>query len=261
MRWLLTLAAAAAPLYAQLPAPNDAGISMGHIHMMVADPEAHKKLWVGVMGAEVVHAGSLEMLKLPGVFLVIGKARTPPTEGTPGSTVNHFGVSVPSYPAIKAKMQELGLPLVQDNTQFRQIIVQFPDKINVEFSEDTNLKSGMAMHHIHLSSPDEEKLRDWYVKVFGAKAGMRRNFFAANVPGGEVDTRKAEKAEAPTRGRSLDHIGFEVKNLEAFCKKLEADGIKLEMGYRDVPQIGLKIAFLTDPEGTRIELTEGLNKH
>ena len=97
---------------------------MGHIHMMVADPEAHKKLWVGVMGAEVVHAGTLEMLKLPGVFLVIGKARTPPTEGTPGSTVNHFGVSVPSYPAIKAKMQELGLPLVQDNTQFRQIIVR-----------------------------------------------------------------------------------------------------------------------------------------
>jgi catechol 2,3-dioxygenase-like lactoylglutathione lyase family enzyme len=56
----------------------------------------------------------------------------------------------------------------------------------------------------------------------------------------------------------MDHIGFEVKNLEAFCKKLEAQGVKFEIPYRDVPQLGLKIAFLVDPEGTRIELTEGL---
>jgi len=52
-----------------------------------------------------------------------------------------------------------------------------------------------------------------------------------------------------------------VKNLEAFCKKLDADGVKLETPFRDIPQIGLKIAFLVDPEGTRIELTEGLAAH
>ena len=234
---------------------------MGHIHMMVADPEAHKKLWVGVLGAEVTHAGTLEMWKLPGIFLVVGKARNPPADGSAGSTVNHFGVLVPSYPAIKAKMTELGLEFVMDNATNHQIIVNFPDKVAVEFSEDTTLKVPMAMHHIHVSSPNDEKLRDWYVKTFGAKPGMRRNFQAAFIPGGEVDVRKADKLEAPTKGRSLDHIGFEVKNLEAFCKKLEGDGVKLEMPFRDVPQIGLKIAFLSDPEGTRIELTEGLASH
>jgi hypothetical protein len=31
-----------------------------------------------------------------------------------------------------------------------------------------------------------------------------------------------------TKGRVLDHIGFDVKNLAAFCKKLEAAGIKLD---------------------------------
>jgi len=234
---------------------------MGHIHMMVADPEAHKKLWVGVLGAEVTHAGTLEMWKLPGIFLMVGKARIPPADGTGGSTVNHFGVLVPSYSAIKAKMTELGLEFVMDNGTNRQIIVNFPDKVAVEFSEDTTLKVPMAMHHIHISTPNDEKLRDWYVKTFGAKPGMRRNFQAAFIPGGEVDFRKADKLEAATKGRSLDHIGFEVKNLESFCKKLEADGIKLETPFRDVPQIGLKIAFLLDPEGTRIELTEGLAAH
>ena len=64
----------------------------------------------------------------------------------------------------------------------------------------------------------------------------------------------------PTRGRSLDHIGFEVRNLEEFCKKLEAQGIKLDRPYTPVPALGIAIAFITDPLGTYIELTEGLNK-
>ena len=65
---------------------------------------------------------------------------------------------------------------------------------------------------------------------------------------------------APTKGRALDHIGFEVKDLEAFCKKLEAAGVKLDMPYRNIPALSLSIAFLTDPWGTNIELTEGMNR-
>jgi len=62
----------------------------------------------------------------------------------------------------------------------------------------------------------------------------------------------------PTQGRALDHIGFEIKNLEAFTKKLEADGIPLTVAYRTVPALGLAIAFIKDPWGTNIEMTEGL---
>ncbi len=35
----------------------------------------------------------------------------------------------------------------------------------------------------------------------------------------------------------------EVKDLDAFCKKLAADGVTFESPLRDVPSIGLKIAF------------------
>jgi predicted enzyme related to lactoylglutathione lyase len=73
--------------------------------------------------------------------------------------------------------------------------------------------------------------------------------------------RKADPAPTiGTKGRSLDHIGFEVKNLEAYCKRLEAEGIKLDVPYRQVPNLGIAVAFLTDPWGTYIELTEGLDK-
>src|SRR5438270_9651668 len=88
MRWILLFAATAAPVFAQV---STGPVSIGHMHLMVADPEGQKKLWVGLLGAEVTTIGSLEALKLPGVFMIVGKARTPPTEGSEGSTVNHIG--------------------------------------------------------------------------------------------------------------------------------------------------------------------------
>jgi catechol 2,3-dioxygenase-like lactoylglutathione lyase family enzyme len=259
MHRIVFLALLAAPIFAQLAAPNDAGISIGHIHLMVADPEAHRKFWVDMLGGQVVKLGSLEMYKLPGVYIIAGKARTAPAEGSDGSTVNHFGFLVPSYADIKTKLTAAGATFVQDNPNTKQVTARLPDKVNVEFTEDASMKVPATFHHIHIATPDLEKGREWYVKTFGARSGTRGQFLAAFIPGGEVDFRKAQQAEAPTKGRSLDHIGFEVKNLEAFCKKLEADGLKLEVGYREMAQLGgLKLAFLIDPEGTRIELTEGL---
>jgi len=61
-----------------------------------------------------------------------------------------------------------------------------------------------------------------------------------------------------SKGRGIDHIGFEVKNLDAFVKNLEAQGVKMDAAVRQLPGTDLKIAFLTDPYGTYIELTEGL---
>jgi len=262
MRWF-TLILAAGPVFAQLSAPNASGISLGHIHMIVPDPEPHKKIWVGIFGAEVTNAGTLEMLKLPGVFLMVAKARTaPPTEGSDGSTVNHFGFLVKNYADTRAKLTAAGLTFATDTPAKKQLIANFPDKIRVEFTEDATITVPIKFHHIHVAATDQEPIRAWYVKTFGATAGQRGDWPNAMVPGGEVDFRKADTAAAATKGRTLDHIGFEVVGLEAFCKKLEADGMKFDMGYRQLPQLaGLKIAFIVDPIGTRIELTEGLSSH
>ena len=262
MRWLILFAAAAASLFAQLPAPNDSGISTGHIHLVVSDPEEQKKMWVDVLGAQVTNAGSLELLKLPGIFIVIGKARTAPTGGSDGSSVNHFGFLVKSYADMKAKLTAANVTFPMDRAKDKQMIAEFPEGVRVEFTEDANISVPITFHHIHEATIDDENLRSWYVKTFGAKAGKRGQFAAAMIPGGEVDFRKADAPASPTKGRSLDHIGFEVRNLEAFCKKLQADGVTFDMAYREMPQLGgLKIAFILDPIGTRIELTEGLASH
>jgi hypothetical protein len=48
----------------------------------------------------------------------------------------------------------------------------------------------------------------------------------------------------------MDRIGCEVKNPEAFCKKLEAQGIKLDSPYWQFPAAGIAVAFLTAPEAS-----------
>jgi hypothetical protein len=61
-----------------------------------------------------------------------------------------------------------------------------------------------------------------------------------------------------TKGRALDHIGFDVNNLQAFCKKPEASGIKLDRPYSKNAN-GIGMAFIYDPWGTYIELNERPN--
>jgi catechol-2,3-dioxygenase len=51
MHRFLIVALSAGAAFAQLPEPNQSGVSMGHIHLMVADPEAQKKIWVEALGA------------------------------------------------------------------------------------------------------------------------------------------------------------------------------------------------------------------
>jgi glyoxalase/bleomycin resistance protein/dioxygenase superfamily protein len=58
----------------------------------------------------------------------------------------------------------------------------------------------------------------------------------------------------------LDHVGFEVRNLGAYCKKLEAMGVKFDQPYSNSRHASFASTELADPCGTSIELTEGLSK-
>lgn len=126
-----------------------------------------------------------------------------------------------------------------------------PDDVKIEIREDASLGTPIASDRIAFAETAPPEVRAWYGKVFGAKE-------TGQLPGVTLKFSKTEEARARTKGRSLDHIGFEVKNLEQFCKRLETEGIKLDQPYRKLPNSTLALSFLTDPWGTYIELTEGL---
>jgi predicted enzyme related to lactoylglutathione lyase len=231
---------------AQLAPVNETGVTIGHVHLLVPDPEAHKKLWVDLLGAEVAKTGSLEFLKLPGVILLINKTQAPGVAGEP--TADHFALSVQDLAATKRRLAAAGIEMPDGK------IAEFPDGVRVEFLEDKNLIVPVAFHHFHIFAKDIERLRGWYVKTFG---GVKFPD-GPDFPGGQIYfTEQSDPPRVPTKGHVLDHISFEIAGLNEFCGKLEAQGTKLDMNIIDAPQIGLKVTFVTDPEGTRIELTDG----
>jgi len=127
----------------------------------------------------------------------------------------------------------------------------------MEILEDKKQTMPIRNDHVHYSLQESEipKAQAWYVKIFGGKTGMRNNAPVVDLPGVQLRFAKADSKQAPTRGRVLDHIGFDVKNHAAFVKKLEAEGIKLDEPVRKAPN-GNIITYITDPWGTRIEIIE-----
>ena len=257
IRTLLALTViAVAPLPAQLMAPNSTGAAAGHIHLNVTDIDAHQRFWTQLGGVPVTN-DKLIMMQFPGIYVILRKQD--PTGGTVGSNINHFGFHVKNLDESVAKYKAAGLA-VETTQNPKQIFLTAPDNVRVEIIEDATISTPVAMHHIHMFVTDPKEVQAWYVKHFGAVAGKRNAFDTANVPGAELTLGKQDKAQLPIKGRSLDHIGFEVKNLDQFTKTLQADGIQLEApGVRNSANApNLRIAYIFDPWGTYIELTEGL---
>jgi hypothetical protein len=119
----------------------------------------------------------------------------------------------------------------------------------------------IVVHHIHLYVPAgaEVQAKEWYARLFGGAIGKRWHYEATDLPGINLNFSSAGGTAAPTKGRMLDHVGFEVANLKTFCAKLEATGVKLDAPYTTHDD-GIATAWLTDPWGTSIELTEGLRQ-
>jgi catechol 2,3-dioxygenase-like lactoylglutathione lyase family enzyme len=241
---------------AQLAPPGGSGVSMGHVHLYSRDPQAQRIFWVGVLGAQESKLGDMPVFKLPGALVIVSK--TEPTAGTGGSIVNHVAVKVRDLHATLAKVEAAHIAIVSQTPP--QAMLLTADDVRVELTEDASLAQPVVFHHIHFYTPNVDEMKKWYVTTFGATPGKRGRFEAADLPGVNLTFAPAPEAVLGTKGRSLDHIGFEVRGLEAFTKKLEAGGTKLDVTYRKVPSWGIAIAFLTDPWGTSIELTEGLDK-
>lgn len=264
---MFVLAGLANALLAQVPARTNSGVSVGSVNLIVQDPQEYKRLLRDILGGSVSSRGSLELVKLPGLLITLEKGRA--IGPSVGSTLNHVGLWIRDYAGVKAKVIAARLEIAADSyngsgcasspgTPACQFTVTFPDGVRIEFTEDKKLATTAASHHIHMQVTEPEAIRAWYVKTFGSTPYLRRGtIIAAMFDAGEVDFNKAVEPQAATKGRAIDHLGLEVQHLEAFCKQLEAQGVKIETAYHPLLGARFKSAFVTDPAGTRIQLTEG----
>jgi catechol 2,3-dioxygenase-like lactoylglutathione lyase family enzyme len=270
---VMMFALAAVPASAQLVAAKDGPIVYGHHHLASSNIEASSKFFATLGGKPGKFTGNnSDIVTFPNV-IVFFRAQAP-KGGTKGSTADHIGFAVPNLQQTLDNLKAGGYRIVtaaespasykvegdiaMPAPTTRLAFVLGPDDVKVELLEARQQAEPVKLHHVHFFSHQNAEMRDWYVKVFGGKPRDTPNFLAADLPGVALNFTAAASPMAGTSGRAVDHVGFEIKDLEAFCKKLEGMGIKQTVAYRKVPEWGVAIAFIADPWGTSIELTEGL---
>ena len=257
-----------------VPAGNP--VVYGHHHVAASDVAAQVKFFTTAFGGTAMKFGAnnADIVKFPGV-LVFFRAQKP-TGGTIGTTVNHIGFGVPDLRVAVDKVKGAGYRMitrteVAANVDVKDDIattaaggqiafVMGPDDVKVEIVQVKGQQQPIALHHIHFFGQQNAEMRAWYEKTFGGKPRQGGGFLVADLPGVALNFTQSPEPTVGTSGRAMDHIGFEVKGLEAFLKNLEAQGVKITTPYRSVPALNLSIAFVADPWGTSIELTEGLDK-
>jgi catechol 2,3-dioxygenase-like lactoylglutathione lyase family enzyme len=271
---VLTVASTAS---AQLIAAKEGPIVYGHHHIAASDIPAHLKFFADTLGGTRITFGpqKVDVVKFPNVFIFFRNQK--PTGGSKGTTVNHVGFSVPNLRQTLDRVKAGGYSIITraEVAPTQQVIddiaplnattsiafVMGPDEVKVELLENKQQTTPIALHHVHFFGPQNAEMRAWYENVFGAKPRPPGGaFLVADLPGVALNFSPSPDPVIGTSGRSMEHIGFEVKDLEAFCKRLEAMGIKLSVTYRRAEALGLGVAFVTDPWGTSIELNEGLDK-
>ena len=265
--------------HSQILVSKQGPVVYGHHHLNTTNMDAQKKFFVDTLGGKLVRFGqnNQEIIEFPNV-LIFFRPMQAPTGGSIGTTVNHIGFSVPNLKPLIAKIKANGFKMITADSVAPTVKVTDdmaaaspttniafalgPEDVKVEFVEVRDQKAPIQLHHIHFFSQRNTEMQAWYAKTFGAtlvppNAGSA--FVQDQLPGVALNFSPSPTPTVGTTGRSIDHIGFEIKNLEAFTKKLEVDGIKLDRPYTKVPALGIAIAFIKDPWGTNIEMTEGLD--
>jgi len=261
--WLTSAVAFAClpvPGSGQLAPGNTAGVTWGHVHMNVSDVEEHVRIWVEHFGGRLLDF-PVATVALPNTLLMFN-AQTP-TEGTQGSSLDHFGFSVPDVEAFLERWRADALEVESEFNGFDdqpQAYLRLPDGIRVELEQVPALSEPAVPYHVHLyTDGDPETLRNWFVEQFSMDPRERGfNPYTADVPGMNVSFSPSETPLAPSRGRAVDHVGLEIEDLEAFVGDLQAAGLVFDAEYRVIEGFGIGLAFFTDASGTYWELTEGL---
>lgn len=269
--WLLNSPAALAQLSNQ-----EAPVVVGHYTLNVSSVQDHMRFWVDALGGEVADMGEgVNAIRFPGVFLFLNEQV--PNGPTRGTTFDHIGFATPDVPALAAKVVAAGFgrtvgrepasdesaspPTAGEYGRFEYLLG--PDGVKVELV--TAQEEGappIAHHHVHFVNRDFVEMQQWYILAFNAtpRDGQTDYFAGADLQGVgymlNFFSWLPDEELVGTAGRVVDHVGFEVRDLESFCEQLVAKGIELTEPYHLEDNFG--IAVITDPWGTVIELTEGL---
>jgi catechol 2,3-dioxygenase-like lactoylglutathione lyase family enzyme len=241
-----SLSMSAAPYdHIHLAAPDSAEAAQWYIKHFGGKPTGFR----GVVGPDV----PIDRVYYGDIAVIFSKRE--PGAGSVGSGVDHIGFSLPNVAELVAAVVADGGSKLGDLREFQGMTLGFvvdPWGTKIEIIDDPGLR---GVHHIHLSSADPEAALNWYANAFGGTRDKFANTLpAVNYGNVWLLARKSDEAIAPTQGRSLDHLGWKVPNLDAAATELRGKDVKFSLEPRDFR--GILISMVVGPDNVRIEVLQ-----
>jgi len=122
----------------------------------------------------------------------------------------------------------------------------------------------MEIIHTCLNVADADRAADWYVDELGLERswefttadGDARNVYVADGDGVEFQLSDAEGVVPGEGGDLYDHVAVAVDDVDAAFDRIDNHGVVSEP--TDMPEAGVRAAFVEDPDSHVVELVEHL---
>lgn len=116
--------------------------------------------------------------------------------------------------------------------------------------------------HTHLTSPDPDKVVEFYTQVMGAKfikeiESSGRKMIDLDLGGIPIRISSGTGADNAWKGPrfGLHHLGLLVDNMDEFAAELKSKGVEFVVEPTQ-PRPGLKFAFIKGPDNVLFEIIE-----
>ena len=98
--------------WAQLNAPNEAGVTLSELHMVVKDVEAEKKVWISMSGKPLKIDG-VDVIKFHGVLVFVEQGI--PSGSNAGAALDHPGFLVQDSTEWLNKVEAAGVKVIRND--------------------------------------------------------------------------------------------------------------------------------------------------
>ena len=224
-------------------------------HLGVPDPVAAASWYQRYLGADP--GDHVDRVMVGDARIIFLKNETPAPSH--GSAIDHMALS---YPDIDARLKALEgsgasfvTPVAPVDGLYRSATIDDPWGARIELVEDPEIS---GFHHVHVQVPDVARSQAWYVDTFGARRGRFKGRFDGIECGG-MWVVMDRGAAAPSKGHTIDHVGWRMADLRATAAELKQKGVT----FTTEPQPGppgphapVLLSFTEDPWGVKIELLQ-----
>jgi lactoylglutathione lyase len=245
-------------------------LTFDQVHLGVPQPETAARWYIEHLGARP--GDHFDRIWFGGTRMIFLENATPAPSR--GAAIDHFALSCADVEAQIDALEGSGARVttpvgrvlpdppagrVQKDPAYegyRYAYIEDPWGARIQLVEEPG---AIAFHHVHLRVPDPDGTRRWYLDRFGGEPAKLKGRLEG-IKYGDVWVFMEQGNTEPSRGHTIDHVGWRMPDLLATAAELKAKG---GLAFTVEPKPGppgayspVLMSFAEDPWGVKIELLQ-----